>query len=153
MLYLPNDEQVQLKKGTRRLQLKNAMRAKFEKILIPIADELIADAQIEIIRDLRAIPSVPRLADRLGVSSRTLARRFKMATGLSISEYTLQRRLDEAQSLLRRTNLSVTEIAFAVGLADPSHFTRVFKRLLGLTPTRYRAAVREKAFSPQHNPN
>ena len=42
---LPNDEQVQLKKGTRRLQLKNAMRAKFDEILLPIADELIADDQ------------------------------------------------------------------------------------------------------------
>ncbi len=42
---LPNDEQVQLKKGTRRLQLKNAMRAKFEKILVPIAGELIASDQ------------------------------------------------------------------------------------------------------------
>ena len=42
---LPNDEQVQLQKGTRRLQLKNAMRAKFDKILIPIADELIAKDQ------------------------------------------------------------------------------------------------------------
>lgn len=42
---LPNDEQVQLKKGTRRLQLKNAMRAKFDKILLPIADELIAEDQ------------------------------------------------------------------------------------------------------------
>jgi len=42
---LPNDEQVQLKKGTRRLQLKNAMRAKFDKILVPIADELIAEDQ------------------------------------------------------------------------------------------------------------
>lgn len=39
---LPNDEQVQLQKGTRRLQLKNAMRAKFENILAPIADRLIA---------------------------------------------------------------------------------------------------------------
>jgi hypothetical protein len=39
---LPNDEQVQLQKGTRRLQLKNAMRAKFDKILVPIADRLIA---------------------------------------------------------------------------------------------------------------
>jgi hypothetical protein len=39
---LPNDEQVQLKKGTRRLQLKNAMRAKFDNILVPIADRLIA---------------------------------------------------------------------------------------------------------------
>jgi hypothetical protein len=42
---LPNDEQVQLQKGTRRLQLKNAMRAKFDKILLPIADELIAADQ------------------------------------------------------------------------------------------------------------
>lgn len=42
---LPNDEQVQLEKGTRRLQLKNAMRAKFEKILEPIADVLVADDQ------------------------------------------------------------------------------------------------------------
>lgn len=42
---LPNDEQVQLQKGTRRLQLKNAMRAKFDAILAPIADELIDPAQ------------------------------------------------------------------------------------------------------------
>ena len=42
---LPNDEQVQLEKGTRRLQLKNAMRAKFEKILLPIADTLIDKTQ------------------------------------------------------------------------------------------------------------
>jgi hypothetical protein len=43
---LPNDEQVQLQKGTRRLQLKNAMRAKFDKILIPIANELIVPDQL-----------------------------------------------------------------------------------------------------------
>jgi len=42
---LPNDEQVQLEKGSRRLQLKNAMRAKFDKILIPIADVLVAEDQ------------------------------------------------------------------------------------------------------------
>ena len=42
---LPNDEEVQLQKGARRLQLKNAMRAKFEKILLPIADVLIAEDQ------------------------------------------------------------------------------------------------------------
>ncbi|MBX2821816.1 MAG: Zn-dependent hydrolase [Rhodothermaceae bacterium] len=42
---LPNDERVQLEKGTRRLQLKNIMRAKFEKILVPIAGELVAEDQ------------------------------------------------------------------------------------------------------------
>jgi len=42
---LPNDEEVQLEKGTRRLQLKNAMQAKFEKILLPIADTLLDESQ------------------------------------------------------------------------------------------------------------
>ncbi len=42
---LPNDEEVQLRKGTRRLQLKNSMRAKFDRILVPIADMLIAEDQ------------------------------------------------------------------------------------------------------------
>lgn len=44
---LPNDEEVQLQKGSRRLQLKNAMRAKFDMILIPIANELIAEDQLK----------------------------------------------------------------------------------------------------------
>jgi hypothetical protein len=42
---LPNDEEVQLQKGTRRLQLKNSMQAKFDEILVPIADLLIAEDQ------------------------------------------------------------------------------------------------------------
>ena len=44
---LPNDEQVQLSRGTRRLQLKNAMQAKFDKIVEPIADVLIDESQRE----------------------------------------------------------------------------------------------------------
>jgi hypothetical protein len=44
---LPNDEKVQLEKGTRRLQLKNAMEAKFDKILVPVADLLVDESQRE----------------------------------------------------------------------------------------------------------
>ncbi len=44
---LPNDEEVQLAKGTRRLQLKNAMQAKFDAILVPISEVLIAEDQLE----------------------------------------------------------------------------------------------------------
>jgi hypothetical protein len=46
---LPNDEQVQLEKGTRRLQLKNAMRAKFDKIMVPIADALLDPEQRDLV--------------------------------------------------------------------------------------------------------
>lgn len=44
---LPNDEEVQLKKGTRRLQLENVIHAKFDKILLPIAQQLIAEDQLK----------------------------------------------------------------------------------------------------------
>jgi len=44
---LPNDERVQLAKGSRRLQLKNAMNAKFEKMLMPIAEQLVAEEQLD----------------------------------------------------------------------------------------------------------
>ncbi len=47
---LPNDERVQLKRGTRKLQLKNAMQAKFDKILLPIAKELMTPESIEHIK-------------------------------------------------------------------------------------------------------
>lgn len=46
---LPNDEEVQLKKGSRRLQLKNAMRAKFDQILLPISEVVIHESQRELI--------------------------------------------------------------------------------------------------------
>jgi hypothetical protein len=46
---LPNDEEVQLKKGARRLQLKNVMQAKFDKIMMPIAQELIAPDQLPLL--------------------------------------------------------------------------------------------------------
>jgi AraC-like DNA-binding protein len=64
-----------------------------------------------------------------------------------MTEYRQQRRLDEAQALLRRTNLSIMEIGHAVGLSDASHFTRMFREQTGLTPSRYRISVREKAFA------
>ena len=44
---LPNDEEVQLQKGTRRLQMENVIHAKFDKILLPIADELVAAGQLK----------------------------------------------------------------------------------------------------------
>jgi hypothetical protein len=47
---LPNDEEVQLKKGSRKLQLKNAMKAKFDKILVPISDMLIDESQRKYIK-------------------------------------------------------------------------------------------------------
>ena len=116
-------------------------------------DELIADVQTELNRDLRNAPAMSALATQLGVSPRTLIRRFKSATGVSIGQYLQQRRLDEAQALLRRTNLSITEVGVAVGINDASHFSRMFREQTGLTPSAFRTAVRDKSFAPNISPN
>ena len=87
-----------------------------------------------------------------GISSgrRSIAPKADM---LSISSFLQQRRVDEAQSLLRRTNHSITEVGNTVGLGDSSHFARMFREKTGLTPTAFRTAVRDKALNPMTHPN
>ena len=92
--------------------------------------------------------SIEALAEHLGVSRRSLNRRFQQATGLTPQTY-LQGRIHTARDLLRQSNLSVAEIAWQVGLQDVGHFSRLFQRHMGMTPARYRRAVRGKLFVPE----
>ena len=133
-------------------QFSPEIRKRFSPATIGISknchtDELVADVQIELSRDLRNLGNLKRLSAHLGISTRTLSRRFKMATGVPPGAYLQKLRLDEAQALLRGTNLSVTEIGLAVGLSDASNFTRMFRSQIGLSPRDYRAAVRSKSFA------
>jgi len=59
---------------------------------------------------------------------------FKASTGQSVHQYVLEQRIVEAKRLLLKGNLTLAEIADAVGFADQSHFTRAFKRIVGTTP-------------------
>jgi AraC family transcriptional regulator len=62
------------------------------------------------------------------------ARTFKHVTGVAPHQYVLNARLERAKSLLQRGNVSIAEVAHKVGFFDQSHFTRYFKRLVGITP-------------------
>ena len=70
---------------------------------------------------------------------------FKKTFSLSPQQYVLQRKADAARRLLARGELSVTEIADALGFYDPAAFTAFFKKNAGTTPKAYRAWVIEKA--------
>ena len=84
--------------------------------------------------------STTELADRLGVSASTLARRFKSATGMTIVAYTAQQRAERAARLLATTTQSVRDIALFVGYDDANYFVKVFREAHGMTPTAYREA-------------
>ena len=88
---------------------------------------------------------VSRLAAVSGVSEAHFARSFAQAFGVPPHRYLLTRRLEQATALLRDTDLSITEIAFATGWASLGTFGRTFRDVTGESPSDLRA--REKAAS------
>lgn len=72
------------------------------------------------------------------MAERTIKRRFKQATGVTLKDYVQNLRVEEAKRLLESTCEPVDEISARVGYEDVSFFRRLFKRRTGLTPARYR---------------
>ncbi|RCW48548.1 AraC family transcriptional regulator [Paenibacillus prosopidis] len=72
-----------------------------------------------------------------------LNRAFKKATGQSISRYINTVRINQAKELIETTPLSVGEIGYLTGLNDPFHFSKVFKKYVGMSPTQYFKLIRE----------
>jgi len=86
---------------------------------------------------------IPRLARVSGVSEAHFARSFKDAFGLPPHRYLLTRRIERAKSLLRDTDLPITDIAFQTGWGSLGTFGRTFRDVTGESPGELRA--REKA--------
>lgn len=82
-------------------------------------------------------PSIDRVAYGLDLSTRTLQRRLR-EQGLTYSQLIEFVRQREAHRKLRATNESVAQIAIALGYADPSSFSRAFRRWAGRSPSAYR---------------
>ena len=80
------------------------------------------------------------------IAERSLKRRFKAATGVTLIEYLQNLRIEEAKRLLETSDKSADDISFEVGYEDASFFRRLFKRCTGLTPIQYR-----RVFKPIHH--
>ena len=67
------------------------------------------------------------------------ARLFQRSTGLPPHRFVVRARIDHATTLLATPDLSIARISQVVGFRTPSHFSTVFRRLIGVTPSEYRA--------------
>jgi AraC family transcriptional regulator len=81
------------------------------------------------------------LADTAGMSPHYFSELFKQSVHFSPYQYVLRRRIEEAQRLLREPDVTVFEAAVRSGFSDQSQFAKIFRRLVGVTPTGYRAAL------------
>ncbi|UCE17949.1 MAG: helix-turn-helix transcriptional regulator [Gemmatimonadota bacterium] len=78
------------------------------------------------------------VADALGLGYHCLRKKFKNKTGQSIGHFLIQTKLEGAKELFQKTNLSVKEVSFEVGFRDPSHFSKMFKKYVGVPPLEYK---------------
>jgi AraC family transcriptional regulator len=78
------------------------------------------------------------LAKHVGMHPVYLAQAFRKACGCTVGEYIRRQRIEFACRELTDSNNTISEIAAAAGFFDQSHFTRTFKRLLGVTPAEFR---------------
>ncbi len=89
-------------------------------------------------RDYAQPLDVPSLARQVHMSAGHLSRQFKEAYGESPYSYLMTRRIERAMTLLRRGDLSVTDICFEVGFSSLGTFSTRFSELVGMSPSRYR---------------
>jgi len=82
--------------------------------------------------------SLEQVAAAVHTSKFYFCKMFKKATGINFTDYLSRLRTERAKNLLLNPNLRVSEIAYEVGFQSLTHFNRVFKRILGRSPTDYR---------------
>jgi AraC-like DNA-binding protein len=85
--------------------------------------------------------SLTQVARAVNMSTFYFCKMFKKVAGINFTDYVARVRIEKSKNLLLNPNLRVSEIAFEVGFQSLTHFNRVFKKLLGQSPTDYRAQL------------
>lgn len=78
------------------------------------------------------------VADEVGLSASHLSTLFSKVVGMSFQDYLCNLRIEESKRLLLSTNYSLSDIAHSMGFPDQSYFSKVFKRIVGVSPGKYR---------------
>ena len=105
-----------------------------EPPVITKAKEYIQEHQTENLR-------LGHVAKACNTSTFYFCKMFKKVTGINFTDYLSRVRIEKSKNLLLNPNLRVSEIAFEVGFQSLTHFNRVFKKILGQSPTEYRAQL------------
>ena len=105
-----------------------------EPPVITRAKEYIHEHQTENLR-------LGHVAKAVNTSTFYFCKMFKKVTGINFTDYLSRVRIEKSKNLLLNPNLRVSEIAFEVGFQSLTHFNRVFKKILGQSPTEYRTQL------------
>ena len=112
---------------------------KVEKIQIKGNDEALMERIMNALNAKLCDPdyNVEKLTEDVGISRAQLHRKMKEMTGISTGDFIRNMRLEQAARLISEGKINVTQVAFAVGFNNQSHFSTVFKKHFGMTPSEY----------------
>jgi transcriptional regulator GlxA family with amidase domain len=112
----------------------------------PHADSVVRGCEDWLTAHSTASDALRQVTEHANIPERTLKRRFRAATGMTLIDYLQNLRVEKAKRLLEESAMPIDEISAAAGYEDASFFRRLFKRRMGLTPSQYR-----KMFQPVLN--
>lgn len=104
--------------------------------------KMVRRVMIQVDTDLTSDLSLSAQARLLDVNPNYLSTIFKKETGRTLTEYVTGKRIDHAVFLLNSTNMQIQTIAQYCGIPDICYFTKIFKKIVGKTPTEYKNSIR-----------
>ncbi|MCE7044510.1 hybrid sensor histidine kinase/response regulator transcription factor [Dyadobacter sp. CY312] len=151
-VYIPKPFSIQVLELNLRnlLSARELMRQKYSRqvtlepqnIVINSTEEQFLSKVMLITEDLMDNPEfgVAMLAEKIGMSQSVIYKKLKAITGMSVIDFLKSIRLKKAAQLLQEHNMTVYEVAYAVGYDDRKYFSKEFKKQFGKTPSEYSLA-------------
>ena len=107
---------------------------------------------VEIIKsEIDSIENIDKLANRVGLNSKSLQLGFQTLYNSSVNDYIKNYRIEKAKELIENTALNITEITYQVGINSRSYFSKLFKEKYNITPKQYYSRVRAQKGSDTKN--
>jgi AraC-like DNA-binding protein len=123
-------------------QLKKVLVLQIMAALAPIEESTVSGhpawERIRRVIELHPTLTVPEIAKMSGVSERSMRRLFHDKLGRTVTSEIQKRRIGRAATLLALPELSIAEVGQRIGIDDPGQFTRLFKKVMGMTPRDFR---------------
>ena len=112
---------------------------KVEEVKVEGNDDMLMKRIMKSVNEHLSDPeyNVERMSEDIGISRAQLHRKMKEITGISSSEFIRNIRLEQAAKLLSEGKINITQVAYAVGYNNQTHFSTVFKKHFGMSPTEY----------------
>lgn len=106
--------------------------------------EVLVNAYNYILRNLNQKLNVSEIAQKVGISHDYLEKLFKRELGSTVGNFILSSRVKNSQNLLKNSNMSISEIAMAMGFSSSSHYIKAYKSIFNITPSKHRIRFKNR---------